>query len=808
MAVAALAPWWHNRTHLRSFFDYGLVVAGAGRIEAGQKPYVDFISPAQAGWYFWNWAAEQVAGGTFQAMTTGGAASIVVSLAVLCWILMRRWPWPAAVLVATGLVCMTVSQHTLLWYNPWGVVWLVVAAWTGAVAPVLRREDWPWHALAAAAFFFGGVNKVNMQLMALGLAMAWAVRAGLTGRAAWARVALTTLFYAVCVVLPVLIEMAWTGASFAAWWHSVITLPAASRSGMAFKAFAPEYLFTPFNHHYPGVVLLQAGLVGVVLTLLTLTAILRKTWREAGWWEKVLPILCAGTAYVGGVVLMATNMDIVFIAFGGWLGLLVALWLGYGLPARGPWFYGTLVGPAVVVGAVAWYSAWQGNRSQFGHSASHRDAYVAAETAGSDFAYLRGTLMPPETVESLKQMARWRQSLSPERKAGHFFGPGTEWAAHIWPALHTPGLPISIYRQPGNSDGQAEMARLMAALSGGTFKEITVAGVADNWDYYQRMVLDHRYEKIHLGEVYHVYSFNEGENVSGSPIWFKRRFGGNVDSRGIDSSAQFMEADGARMFLGVVEAQGMMQVKIPSNRLQGEVLVRRLEGAPKVSAQAEFVIYAQNAKARYERWRQKVELAADQHEAVVPYAIDSSGFPTTFTVEIPPEHQGVIAAGWRGPQINHVGVGWRTDPVWFSRGKSAAVPLDESALAALLPDAWRPEEAYMRNGRVTAQGVELLPGGEIWLKTRGFVTEFVGQGKVESDWNSSAVPRLRAMWYKAGRLEVCSDKEARENDHAVDFRSWCSEGDGWLIIAVDSTVNAPAIRVRVNKVTPRPSNPE
>lgn len=801
--LVALAPWWRNHTHLRSFFDYGLVIGGAGRIEAGQRPYVDFISPAQAGWYFWSWAAEKTAGGTFQGMTTAGAASIVVSFAAFCWVLARRWPWPAAVLMAGALVCMTVSQHTLLWYNPWGVVWLVIAAWAGAVAPVLRREDWPWHALAAAAFFFGGVNKINMQLMALGLALAWAGRAGLTGRAAWTRVGLTALFYAVCVALPVLVEMAWTGASFAAWWHSVITLPAASRSGMALRAFAPEYLFTPFNHHYPGVVLLQAGLIGVILTLLTLTAMLRKTWREAGWWEKVLPFACACAAYVGGVVLMATNMDIVYIAFGGWTGLLVALWLGYELPARGPWFYGTLIGPAVVVGVLAWHSAWQGNRSQFGHSSSPRHTYVAAESAGPDFAYLRGTLMPPETVDSLKQMAAWRHSLTSERKAAHFFGPGTEWAAHIWPAMHTPGLPISVYKQPGNSDGQAEVARLVAALSAGTFKEITVAGVVDHWDYYQRMLLDQRYEKIHLGEVYHVYSYNEGENVSGSPIWFARRFGGNVDSRGIVSGAQFMEGDGARMFLGVVEGQGMMQVKIPANRLQGEVLVRRLEGAPKVPAKAEFVIYAQpNAEARYERWRRQVDLAADQNEVVVPYAIDGSGFPTTFTVEISSAHQGVIAAGWRGPQITHVGVGWHTDPVWFSRGKSAAVSLDERALAALLPDAWRPEQAFMRNGRVTAQGVELLPGGEIWLKTRGFVTEFVGQGKVETDWDSAAVPTLRAMWYKAGRLEICSEKDASEEDHAADFRAWCSEGDGWLIIAIDPSVNAPAVRVRVHKVTP------
>lgn len=800
--ILVLAPWWHNRGYVRSFFDYGLVIGGAGRIEVGQKPYVDFVSPTQAGWFVLNWAAEKIAGGTFQAMTMGGAASIVISFAVFCWILGRRWPWPAAALMAGALVATTVSQHTLLWYNPWGVVWLVAASWCTAMAPVLRRTDWSWHVLAAVALFFGGINKINMQLMALLLAWAWAVREGLTGRAAWSKVGLTVLFYLGCGVLPVLAEMIWTGASFATWWHNVFTLPAASRSGMALRAFAPEYLLTPFNNHYTGVVLLQAGLVGLVLTLGTLAALVRKTWSEAGWWERFLPVACAAAAYIGGVVLLSTNMDIVYIGLGGWIGLLVALWLGYGLPARGPWFHLGLLGPAVVVGAIGWHSAWEGHRSQFGHSSSPRDSYVSAESAGPDFAYLRDTFMPPETVESLRQIAVWRESLSPERRAAHFFGPGTEWAAHIWPVLHTPGLPLSVFWQAGNSDGQSEMDRLSAALSSGKFKEITVAGVVDHWGYDHRMLLDQRYEKVYLGEVYFAYSFNEGQNVSGSPVWFARRFGGNSDSRGIVSEARFLQGEGARMFLGVVEEEGRMELKIPSNRLQGEVMVRRLDGAPKGPATASFVIYAQaNPEARFERWRQEVNLPAGQDEVVVPYAIDSSGMPTTFTVEIPPQHVGVIAAGWRGPRITHVGQGWAVEPEWFSRGKSEPVTLDERALASIFPGDWRPEKALMRNGRVTEQGVELLPGGEIWLQLRGVVSEFAGQGKVEKDWDSSAIPIVRGMWYKGGRMEVCSEMLAREDDHTADFRAWCPEPGGWFVMAVDSSVNAPPVRIRVHQIT-------
>jgi hypothetical protein len=315
------------------------------------------------------------------------------------------------------------------------------------------------------------------------------------------------------------------------------------------------------------------------------------------------------------------------------------------------------------------------------------------------------------------------------------------------------------------------------------------------------MLLATRYERIHLGREYFAYSFTSNDGVTSAPVWFIQNFGGSSDSREIVTEARFMTAAQHRLFLGV-EERGVMSLKVPANRLQGEVIVRRREAGRGGAAAAEFVIYAQqNETHRYERWRQRVELPAGQDEVVVPYAIDGSGMPTTFIVEIPPEHHGVIVAGWRGPQITHVGRGGPDEPAWFYRGWSETVALDEKALALLLPDNWRPEQAFMRNGRVVADGIELLPGGEIWLKAKGFVMEFMGVAKVEEGWDPQALPFVRGMWYLGGRHEVFSQMVAREQDHAADFRAWCAEPGGWLVIGVDPTANAPAVRVRVHKVT-------
>jgi len=797
----AMAPWWRNHGYLRSFFDYGVVMGGIGRIETGQRPYVDFVTPIQTGWYVLNGLAEKAGGGTFRAMTLSGAACTLVSFVILLGMLSRRWPLPAAAVVAGALVCGSVAQHTLIWYNSWGVVLVAVVAWAGAMAPVLRRETWGWHALAAAALFFGGINKVNMQLMALGLGLAWAVRAGLTGRAGAGRVGVTLLFYAAMAVLPVLAEMAWTGASFATWWHNVIALPAASRSNMVLAAWSTDFLFKSLHDYYGPLFLQKAGLIGVVLTVLTLGAILRRTWRETSRVEKILPLGCAAIALLGGVVLLTTNMDIVYIGMAGWLALLVALWLGYELPARGAWFYGTLVLPAVWIGAISWYAAWQGQRSQFGHSLVPRSGYVRGEEAGPDFAYLRGTLLPPEMVQSLREVADWRRSLSEERRRRHFFGPGTEWAAHIWPALRTPGLPIYIH--PGNSLGSAEAALFFNTLSGGTLKEITVSRVLDNWAERERAYLEHRYDKRALGEVFSVYSKYENDSVSIAPVWFTRIFGGNADSRFLSSGVLFQKMADWRMFLGITEGSGTMQLIIPTNRLQGEIVMRRPESAPRVAVAADFAIYAQaNATTRFPRWVERVELPAEQDELVMPYSIDSSHMPTTFTVEIPAGQEGQVVAGWRGPRILHTGLEGPDTPAWFYRSEAAVIPLDEAALAALLPGNWRPEQAFMRNGRMTAGGIELSAGGEIWLKVRGMVSEFAGVAKaVVTVKPGERLPQVRGIWYRGGRLEVYTDKLVSESDGTADFHAWCAEPDGWLVVSVDPSFTVPAVRVQVQKVT-------
>jgi hypothetical protein len=488
-------------------------------------------------------------------------------------------------------------------------------------------------------------------------------------------------------------------------------------------------------------------------------------------------------------------MDIIYIGVAGWLALLIALWLGYDLPARGGWFYGVIVAPVILVGSLAWYSAWQGQRSQFGHSAEPRSAYVDGAQAGSEFAYLKGTRVPPETADSLQAVARWRQSLTDEQRRRHLFGPGTEWAAHIWPVMATPGLPI--YVHAGNSMGAVETAQLLATISSGELQVITVSNILDLWPGRERFYIMHRFLRRPLGSMFGVYEKATG-SVSVAPVWFTRAFGGSTDARFLVSDALLQERSDWHMFLGIAKEHGEMRLILPTNRLDGQVILRRTEGAPRVPVSAHFMIYAQaNPTARFERWSHQLELPADQDEVVADYAIDSSHMPTTFLVDIPPAMAGTALAGWTGPRIQHTGGDGPEEPAWFYPSDAPVTQLDEAALARLLPPGWRPEKAFMRNGRVTETGVEFVGGGELWLRVKGRVTRYAGTAVVTPDADR---PTVRGMWYSGGRLEVFSEMQVRANDFTADFHGWCAEPGGWLVIAVEPGQRLTPITLRIHQV--------
>lgn len=307
------------------------------------------------------------------------------------------------------------------------------------------------------------------------------------------------------------------------------------------------------------------------------------------------------------------------------------------------------------------------------------------------------------------------------------------------------------------------------------------------------------WEKSGLGE------FARRVYRSGAAVRFIWEFGGNVDLRILSTTGQILEVEAGPPVIGITHGRAEFRIGVPLNRLRGEVVLQRAPGIPtELPFEVEFALYAQphaNAEPRFERWRERVRLEAGQSLAIGRYEIDGSGLPQLLTIEIPESLGGRVIAGWRMPTITDIGRDSKA-PAWLNWGARGKVPLDEAMLAGLLPAGWRPSHAWMSKGRLTKEGIELSPGGEIWLKADRLITRFSGHGVTRGGANTERVNELQGAWYKAGRLALYGppspiDRQSGE----ASFQAWGAEPGGWLAIVADPDSSKAPMIVKVTEVS-------
>lgn len=292
---------------------------------------------------------------------------------------------------------------------------------------------------------------------------------------------------------------------------------------------------------------------------------------------------------------------------------------------------------------------------------------------------------------------------------------------------------------------------------------------------------------------------------SGASMRFLLEFGGSVDSRflRIAHPTPFFPVTDGGSFIGTTAEPLEMLVGVPANRLQADLYLQRKGPDLTAPLAADFVIYAQpdaTGEPRFERWRGRVELPPGEANLSVRQEIDGSGLLTLFRVEIPAESAGRLVAGWRNPDVTHVARD-SSNPAWLLRSNAPVAELDEAALAKLLPGSWRPTRALMRKGRVTAEGVELSPGGEIWLQVPRLMSKFSGRVVPASDRDRDRVIETWGAWYKGGRLQIYkSPSTTSEQRSSQSFHAWSAEPGGWLVILNAANPELARVLVQVLEV--------
>lgn len=791
--LVMLAPWWRHHRYLRDFYDYGLVMAAVGRIEAGERPYVDFVTPIQTGVFLFNGWAEHLGDGTFQAMTRGAVALTLVSMALVLGMLGRRWPVGPAVALAAAFVAMAAAQHTIIWHNTLGALCIAIAACSAAVAPVWSRGRWPWHLLTALALAVGGITKLNSHLIAVTGVAAWALYAGFQRRAAWPRV-LATLGAVVLfgLVAPVAFELIWTQASPRVWWDNVVALPFSSRSGDFAAAMEWKFYFSTRHDYYGELPVPQLGGLGVLVTaVFAITGVRSLGARQSGW-VVAAALFAAGS----GAGLLATNYEIAYVAMGAWFALLAALWLGFGLRSAGPAFHLGLVLPAMLVGALAWHSAWRGQRSQFGYSSAARADYRPGEVIAPDFHYLRGTFVPPETAMSMQAAAAWRATRPESARPAVFYGPGLEWLERPWPTLKLPNMPL--WMHGGTSYGPDEERRLFAAFSGaGPYQHILVPEARDYWGPLVAPHLKDKHEMKRVGPVWFRYDKLPAGIVSWRPLEFLRGFGGNANSMQLESCMELQTLRDGRTFLGVARGQGELRLLAPSYRLQVEAVLRRVAGASDATdGKVRFEAFSVAGGNSYPRGIVELGLDEGQDEQVLVMPVDSGGSPLRFVVTVPAGLEGRVVAGWRAVNVLH-SVDGPEAPSVLRSGARDIHPADTDMRASLLPADWNRAEVHLRDVHPASQGVELRPGGEIWIRLTGMFSEIRGVATTAGRTPGSVDPVLRVLFFKGAKLEVLAQSAIREPERDFAFRGWSAERDGWLVITLEPYPTSPAVYLRL-----------
>jgi hypothetical protein len=794
--VVALLPWWHHRGYLRDLYDYGLVWAANGFIAAGERPYVDFATSIQAGFLALNRGIELVGGGGYRALTWGGAGLIVLQLVVLSGLLARRWPAGVSWTLGVVLAVAGASQHTILWHNTLGVFCLALVAWSTACHPVWRRATWGWHALAAFGLVLGGVNKLNFHLIALAAASGWLLRAWARGRATPREVGVSVVgLLLAAVVVPVAIELRWTGASLSVWWHNVVGLAGAGRLQMLGEVLRFDFLLHPVHDYYGPVLLPQAGLWGLLLAGVTWWGCRRPEVPGPVWLDGA----AVGAAALAAASLLATNHEIVYVGLAAGLVLGVSVWLGLEGEVRSPAFRFGVMPLAMLLGVTAWISAWSGQRSQYGFSDAPRTEYRPAESAGPAFASLRGLKLPPDLVMSLEAVPLTLPDPDGTGRREVFYGPGVEFLERHFPSRRQPGQ--ALWNHWGTSVGPAEAARMAEAWHWGEPHQAIYALQAfDQWPEVVAGVLRRHYASRLVGPrvVMHTWS-QGGEEAFADDIEGVNRMGGNVAPGAWHFDRLplgFRVAEDGRVAVATQQPVGQGLLRFPVRRLHGTAVLRRPPEGGNEPLSVDFKITRHGAPAEDVRWSTRLELAPGQREVSAPFEVDGMNSRLLFWTRWSHAGGAPAWAGYRQVFISHTGDAPDDAPALRRAGGPAPAQDGEGVRRWLAGLEWQPDAVWLRGAMFTDGELILAAGGELWLHAPGRVA--VVEGRVQTTSSSPHAAMMRVVWYKHGRLQILQQGPVPREEPGV-FRAWAAEPGGWIGVLLDPAAEGVAATVELTE---------
>jgi hypothetical protein len=803
LVVTVTLPWLRNHQYLRDFMDYGLVMAATARMDAGELPYRDFVTPIQAGFLKINHWAEHLGGGNYLGLTYGGLALIIVAMLSMTWILSRRLPMAWALVFSSAITAASASQHNIIWHNNLGVLCLAIAIWATASAPKWHRSQIGWHLALGLALWIGGVNKISFHLLALAGVAGFILRQLFIGKSNGKACFGLLGFAAISgVAFPIATELWITHVNLSTWYGNVLGLAGASRAQYLDSLLTWEAYLRPLNDHYGALPVPQFGLWFVV-SLVGLAAILM---RGRSNFDRVMLSIAAAGCAIAANALLVTNHEIAYVAGAGCIVLGVGLLLGFSEGRRFPHAATIWLSVfAIINGLPAWKSAWAGERSLFGHSQAAREDYVELAMMDPRFDYIRGVRIPPEMADSYLGIDNFMPPANAHGQHPAFYATGVEWLEQIWPSLKVKGLPLWMHDGTTYQREQGEL--LYQLIMPPSRFEILVASVP--WDHWpgQSHVSTALFSEPHnSGSVLRVYETQASLHEDNDQIRLINLFGTNFETRLLRfDNTVFQLSEAGQIYFGTYnEEPATVYLDWKGSRALAKGILRRLDGADDSTLGAEFVIEYEVDGDWHHIETARLELGADETEKTFELKFDGRLRELRFRVVVDQGDPAIVSAGWFAPTLMHSQAVDGPPPPLMRRASEVS-PITSDRLAAFNRTEWTPDEVFLRGGRVTEEGYLLEPGGQIWMKAVHPLRALDGQISVSSKAPPNAVmPLVRVLWYKGGRVQIAWQDRLNPDSRSHRFHAWSAGPDGWIGILMDPLPGVAPVIVRIDHFDPVP----
>jgi len=778
VAGIAVVVWLRNRDILRDVFDYSIVAAAAGKVEAGYKPFTDIRSPMQSAVYLLNAAAETIFGRTYLGLSWGGLVQAVGGAWLLLWLMWRRTDFWLMMAVVLAVTLAGTLPHVVFFYNPIGIVCLSLVVLGLAIEPELRLRGTGRTWLILSACFLSGINKLNFHGVTLALAGLITVAAWLEGRIRFASVAWNALWLSLFgLVLPLVFELTWTGASMRLWLDQVVLGPTA-RLDYLTQILGLSMYWRPVHDFHAYILIPSIAGVGLALTVgigLWMQMVAKPTrWIPAG---RIIRVTLVVTAWLGGAAIMISNHEIVVLTSLVFPVTAVAFYLLYREHTQSS----SLMPGLLIAGLACWvvtggYAAWHGARVLYGLNPPPRDRYVRFEPTVPSLNYFAGVRMLPEQIEAMEAVGRRLQSMEgPDgRLPPLLFGQGQEWFERAYPQSIVPGAPVWLH--DGTTLHASDLDYFYAITDQGQ-RRILVQRDWQSWPPGIQAIIERDYlpETLSGRDVlYHPKGVVPSQVAADllrapQPMDFRNETASAVLLPATRWSAEMKLLPGVTGPVFGATTSTNWSMPSGANELRGVAEVRvvddaEAEGVVTLRIRRDDGVHGSLA------WEMPVVVGKQQTTKVMPFNIQPGGRPLWLQILMPESLQGKVVAGWRELRIPNSNAADLSPPAPYQAGLAGGI--------AAKPTDWRGEFWYEKPGDVPP-GWRALPA-EHWRPapaTSTQVTVRVGVSPV----SSGAYTNVVLVWYRAGRFEYLAERSLTPHQpQEMVLQAATPEPGGWL----------------------------